>query len=251
MMFLKPSNFYEMQTVREALTFLFGQKTLNKYKDVPDAYLIKTVAEALGYRPQKVLFNCSYLLGIQPLLALEAPSSELIEKIGYNIDYLKTNHIVPQPYKDKIAVALADPTKVNIDEWLGYGVPVYLTYGDQIDAIWPDFFAADLVLKDALVALTEVIIEAQKEGALDVFLGSLGNDICDYAVGPNTVRKQIDDMVYRSLLTYLNVANKLVLSLPGLENYVVNITKFLSGAKTVIFISLYRFSGNRTTSRYK
>ena len=237
MTILRPTKLYEMRTVREALTFLFGTKVIKKYKDTPDSYLIKTVSQDLGFHPQRLLFNCAYLLGIEPSLNVEAPSPELIHQIGYTLSYLRTNHIVPQTYKDRISVTVADPGMININEWLGYGSPVYLSFGDEVDAVWPEFYAADLNLKDALESLSDIIKEAQNGNASTLIIGAKGSEICEYSVGEHSIQKPVDGVIYRSLLSYLNVADKVTLTLPTLEQHSITISSFQAGARNVILIS--------------
>ena len=236
-MFWNPTNRLDsISSIRNALLFLLGKRFLKRFSHIDDGFLIKAVAENIGRNPARLLLNVAYLNGLEAKNELTEPSSDLINQIGYSLDCLKTHRILPQPYKDRFSIVIADPTTINVDEWMSFGIPIYLSFGQLIDDTYNRFYSVDFSLKKAIEELATIVLEAQKSGANEVCIGTLNDSFCEYSIGEESITKEINSSIYRSLLSYLNIATKITLTLPSLENKKISVTRLQNGARAILYL---------------
>ena len=225
-------------TIRHALCKLFGKRFLRQFAQVKEIDLIQCISEQQGIHPNRLLIQCAYILGLEVKTELILPTPDLIKTCGYSPAILYDKKVIPQPYKDRFCMVVADPTSLNIDEWFAFGIPIYLSLSSLIEDTWNRYFNVDYnMLKTGLQSMCKIIVEAKQKGSQELILGVNTNTSCEYNVGNEIINNEISQEVYRFLLSLFGVATKIELIVPELQHQKITITSINNSGRPVLYIS--------------
>ncbi len=89
----------------------------------------------------KLLGKTAALLKLEALPELESITNDLVLRTGFTVGELQSLDVAPQPSPDEssYSLALADPTRVSIEEFESLGIRLGLTLGSKIETAWNNF----------------------------------------------------------------------------------------------------------------
>jgi len=199
------------ETIEDALQQVVSPKLVCEIaEEIEPEHLIEEVATELDVDPRDLLETvCSRIENLIPAQPLSVPTTRLVETVGYDAETLHAAYVIPQepitadaPY----ILVVADPMKIDLEEFRKEGIRILLATGEEIDATWKKYqwakrqFGSKVNIGQMFQVLKQLATDAHECGAQEVFIGDPEEDTYEFLAEDKKYQGKLHPAMYTALL---------------------------------------------------